>query len=146
VAVKIRLKRIGRKKQPTYRIVVIESRNPRGGKVIESLGYYAPYLRDKPLKVDMDRIEHWRGKGAIATDAVVRLLRRFRQEAGDEGATEIRKKVEAPAPKPPKPEPEKAEAPVETPPEEAAPPEETPIEAAEESVEESQPEETSEQD
>jgi small subunit ribosomal protein S16 len=143
VSVKIRLKRIGRKKQPTYRIVVIDSRSPRGGKVIESLGYYAPYLGDKPLKIDLDRVEHWRGQGAIATDAVVRLLRRFRKEAGDSGATEVRKKAEAPAPKPPKPE--KVEAPVETPPEDAAPPEEETTEPAE-SAEESQSEETSEQE
>jgi len=81
VAVKIRLKRIGRKKQPTYRIVVAESRNPRGGKVIDSVGRYSPYLRNKPLDVDLDRIQAWRDKGAIPSDAVKRLLRLARRQA-----------------------------------------------------------------
>ena len=100
MAVKIRLKRIGRKKQPTYRIVVIESRNPRGGKVIESVGYYCPYLKDKPLKIDMEQVQRWRDKGAIPTEAVTRLLKRFRQESEGGAVGEIRKKADTARAKP----------------------------------------------
>jgi small subunit ribosomal protein S16 len=79
VSVKIRLQRIGRKKQPTFRIVVTESRNSRGGNIIESVGSYTPYRKDKPLVVDFDRIDHWRSKGAIPTEAVIRLIRQARK-------------------------------------------------------------------
>jgi small subunit ribosomal protein S16 len=86
VSVKIRLKRIGRKKQPTFRIVVTESQNPRGGKVIESVGNYAPYKKDKPLTIDLSRVDLWRERGAITTDAVSRLLRQARSGVGPEQA------------------------------------------------------------
>lgn len=84
MSVKIRLQRIGRKKQPTFRIVVTESRNSRGGNIIESVGNYTPYRKDKPLTVDLDRVEFWRSKGAIPTEAVIRLVRQARKspEAG----------------------------------------------------------------
>ena len=75
MAVKIRLKRTGRKKQPSFRIVVTESRNPRNGESIESVGYYIPYLKDKPLKVDLERVDAWLKKGAVPSEAVKRLLR-----------------------------------------------------------------------
>lgn len=82
MSVKIRLKKIGRKKQPTFRIVVTESRNPRSGKIIENVGFYCPYLKDKPLELDLDRIDAWTGKGAIVTDAVMKLVRRKRLGEG----------------------------------------------------------------
>jgi small subunit ribosomal protein S16 len=84
VSVKIRLQRIGRKKQPTYRIVVTESRNPRGGKIIEVVGNYTPYRKDKPLVINVEKIDDWRSKGAITTEAVVKLLRRGRTAGGAE--------------------------------------------------------------
>ncbi len=92
MAVKIRLKRIGRKKQPTYRIVVMESRNPRDGKVIETVGTYTPYRKDKPFAIKLDRVEEWRSKGAKPTEAVLTLLRRARREsAGPVAAPEAEK-------------------------------------------------------
>jgi len=78
VSVKIRLKKIGRKKQPTFRIVITESQNARSGKVIENVGRYTPYLKNKPLDLELDRVEYWVGKGAIVTDAVKKLIRRKR--------------------------------------------------------------------
>lgn len=127
MSVKIRLKRIGRKKQPTYRIVVTESRNPRGGKVIDTLGHYTPYLKDKPLEIDYDRLDEWHKKGAIQSDAVTRIIRRARR--GDVTAP-VTEKVS------PEPVPEvKAEAPVqEAKVEEPVPddqPEEKPVEPEE---------------
>lgn len=114
MAVKIRLRRTGRKKQAHYRIVVSESRNPRGGKVVETLGSYSPYLKDKPLVIDLARVEEWRSKGATPTEAVLKLLRRARQRDAKpaEAASAPR---EQPAPKPresvPAPMPEAIEPP-----------------------------------
>jgi small subunit ribosomal protein S16 len=82
VSVKIRLKKIGRKKQPSFRIVVTESRNPPRGKIIENIGHYCPYLKNKPLELDLERLYACHSKGAIITDAVKRLVRRKRR--GDE--------------------------------------------------------------
>jgi small subunit ribosomal protein S16 len=94
VSVKIRLKRIGRKKQPTFRIVVTESRNPRGGEVIEVVGNYTPYKKDKPLIIDFERVDKWRSTGAIPTEAVLRLLRQAR--GGPKPAVEKKAKAEKP--------------------------------------------------
>jgi small subunit ribosomal protein S16 len=81
VSVKIRLQRIGRKKQPTYRIVVTESRNPRNGEVIEAVGNYCPYIVSQPITLDLEKVEAWRKKGAIMTDAVTRLVRQQQKAA-----------------------------------------------------------------
>jgi small subunit ribosomal protein S16 len=103
VSVKIRLKRIGRKKQPSYRIVIAESRNARGGEVIETIGSYTPYKKDKPLEVDMVRVEDWTRKGAVPTESVKRLLRQVRR--GVSPAAE-KKAVKVEIPAIPAPEPE----------------------------------------
>jgi small subunit ribosomal protein S16 len=72
--VKIRLRRIGKKKQPTYRVVVADSRSSRDGRFIEAIGRYAP--RDEPSVVEIDREKalEWLGKGAQPTEAVTKLL------------------------------------------------------------------------
>lgn len=90
MSVKIRLRKIGRKKQPSFRVVVTESRNPRGGKIIENIGHYCPYLENKPLELDLERLDAWRSKGAIVTDAVKILVRRKRR--GDEPVIKEKKK------------------------------------------------------
>ncbi len=73
--VKIRLKRMGKRKQPYYRIVVIDSRRSRDGKYIESVGHYNP--RDKKLIVNKERVEYWLSKGAQASNTAGRLWRRY---------------------------------------------------------------------
>jgi small subunit ribosomal protein S16 len=82
VPVKIRLRVVGKKKQHTYRIVAIESRNPRDGKYLEQLGWYNP--RSKELQVDDEGIKRWQEKGAILTDAVKALLKRWRASKSEE--------------------------------------------------------------
>lgn len=72
--VKIRLKRIGAKKQPHYRIVAVDSRSRRDGMPIEELGYYNP--RSKDLKVNQEAIEKWMKNGAQPSDTVASLLRK----------------------------------------------------------------------
>ena len=74
--VKIRLKRMGMKKKPFYRIVVADERNARDGRFIEELGYYNPVVDPIELKVDVDRAKYWLGVGAQPTDTVRALLKK----------------------------------------------------------------------
>lgn len=74
MAVKIRLKRIGAKKSPFYRIVVADSRAARNGRFIEELGYYNPLTEPKTVKIDNDRAQNWLNNGAKPTDSVNRLF------------------------------------------------------------------------
>ena len=76
MAVRIRLRRVGRKKTPLYRIVVAESTNPRDGKFIEIIGQYAPRVSADALKIDTARANHWLDHGAQPSDTVRSLLRR----------------------------------------------------------------------
>jgi len=74
--VKIRLRRMGAKKAPFYRIVVADSRYPRDGRCIEELGYYDPTKEPSVVKVDADKAKEWIGKGAQPTDTVKVLLKK----------------------------------------------------------------------
>ncbi len=77
MAMKIRLTRRGSKKRPFYSIVAADSRMPRDGRFIEKLGTYNPLLeKDDPnrVKMDVERIQHWIGLGAIPTDRISRFL------------------------------------------------------------------------
>jgi small subunit ribosomal protein S16 len=75
VSVKIRLKRVGAKKRPYYRIVVMDSRTTRDGRAIEEVGYYHPIeAEDKQVVLKEEKIREWFKKGARPTDTVKRLL------------------------------------------------------------------------
>ncbi len=74
MAVKIRLMRMGKKKQPTYRVVVADSRSPRDGRIIESIGRYDPRQEPSLIEVDNERALHWLGVGAQPTERVQKLL------------------------------------------------------------------------
>jgi len=73
--VRIRLRRTGKKKQPSYRVVVADSRSPRDGKFIEIIGHYHPVLQPKELVIKNDRARYWLGAGAQPSETVVRLLK-----------------------------------------------------------------------
>ena len=75
MAVKIRLRRMGAKKAPFYRIVVADSRYPRGGRFIEELGYNDPTKDPKVVKIDMEKAQKWIANGAQPTDTVKSLLK-----------------------------------------------------------------------
>lgn len=77
MAVKIRLRRMGAKKTPFYRIVVANSRFPRDGRFIEELGYYAPLKDPVDFKVDGEKVQKWIKNGAQPTDTVKSLLKKF---------------------------------------------------------------------
>jgi small subunit ribosomal protein S16 len=77
MGLKIRLARAGAKKRPYYHIVVADSRSPRDGRFIEKVGSYNPMLpaeHDDRVRLQPERIQHWVGQGAIATDRVARFL------------------------------------------------------------------------
>jgi small subunit ribosomal protein S16 len=75
MAVKIRLKRMGAKKAPFYRIVVADSRYPRDGRFIEELGYYDPTKNPSVISVDEDKAKKWLKDGAQPTDTVRKILK-----------------------------------------------------------------------
>jgi len=74
--VKIRLRRMGKKKSPFYRIVVADSRYPRDGRFIEELGFYDPMKNPVEIKVDADKTKEWLVKGAQPTETVKSLLKK----------------------------------------------------------------------
>ena len=76
MAVKIRLRRMGAKKRPFYRIVVTPSTNPRDGGFIENIGFYNPITDPAEVKVNAERAIYWLSKGAIPTDTVTSILRK----------------------------------------------------------------------
>ena len=75
--VKIRLRRMGAKKAPYYRIVVADSRSPRDGRFIEEIGLYDPMADGEKIKVDMERAKSWISNGAQPTDTVRGLLKKI---------------------------------------------------------------------
>ncbi|MHB8927054.1 MAG: 30S ribosomal protein S16 [Bacillota bacterium] len=74
MAVKIRLKRVGAKKSPSYRVVVTDSRSPRDGRFIEEIGYYDPTREPALVKLKEDRVRDWLAKGAQPSETVKALL------------------------------------------------------------------------
>lgn len=86
MSVKIRLRRMGKKKQPHYRIVVADSRSPRDGRFVENVGYYNPLPQPAKLKVDLDRVDYWLGEGAIASPTVGSLVSKARGGGDDKVA------------------------------------------------------------
>jgi small subunit ribosomal protein S16 len=74
MAVKMRLRRMGAKKAPTYRVIVADSRSPRDGRFIEEIGYFNP--RSDELKIDGDKAKTWLKNGAQPTDTVRALLKK----------------------------------------------------------------------
>ncbi len=75
MAVKIRLKRMGAKKRPFYRIVVADSRAPRDGRFIEEIGFYNPVSEPKEVKIDQEKAQKWLSNGAKPTETVRILLK-----------------------------------------------------------------------
>jgi len=135
---RIRLRRVGKKKQPMYRIVVADSRSPRDGAFVENLGYYHPLDNPSTIKIDEERTKMWLGRGAQPSERVSKILAiqglaeippklKIRFELGErraKEAAETKAKAEEaaaapppPAAEPPAPAPEAAaeEAPAEAP-------------------------------
>ena len=76
MAVKIRMKRVGTKNTPVYRIVVADSRSPRDGKFIEEIGTYQPLKKDGNFVLDLERAKYWVSKGAQPSDTVASFIKK----------------------------------------------------------------------
>ncbi len=74
MSVRIRLKRMGAKKRPFYRVVVADSRSPRDGRFIEEIGYYNPTTDPKTIKIDQEKAQKWLSQGAQPSETVKSLL------------------------------------------------------------------------
>jgi small subunit ribosomal protein S16 len=115
VAVRIRMKRMGRLHRPFYRVCAIDSRSPRDGKVIEELGHYDPMVRDVDARAILngERIQYWLGVGALPSEKVAVLIKKYGKDGSHLSAQQAaleRKKIFKPqAPAPFKPIPKPAE-------------------------------------
>ena len=95
MAVKIKLKRIGKTRNPQYRIVVADARTARGGRAIEEIGIYQPRQEPSLIKVDSERAQYWLGVGAQPTEPVMAILKvtgdwqRFKGIEGAEGTLRV---------------------------------------------------------
>jgi small subunit ribosomal protein S16 len=76
MAVKIRMKRVGTKNTPVFRIVVADGRSPRDGKFIEEIGTYQPLKKEDNFKLDLERAKYWVGKGAKPSDTVASFIKK----------------------------------------------------------------------
>jgi len=130
LAVKVRLTRVGSKKNPIWRVVVADGRSPRDGRTIETIGHYNPQTQPSRIEIDRERYQHWLDRGAQPSNTVKKLVR-----AENTGYAVPKADVPAPVASKPTPKPDAPTA--ETPAEEAdvagggAPPEgETLAEAA----------------
>ena len=81
MAVKIRMKRVGTKNTPVFRIVVADSRSPRDGKFIEELGTYQPLKKGNNYTLDLDRAKYWLGKGAQPSETVASFIKKANRAA-----------------------------------------------------------------
>ena len=76
MAVKMRLKRVGAKKQPSYRVVIADSRSPRDGRFIEEIGFYNPLSNPVDIRIDAEKAQKWLACGAQPTETVKSLLKK----------------------------------------------------------------------
>jgi len=81
MAVKIRMKRVGAKNAPVFRIVVADSRSPRDGKFIEELGTYQPLKKGENVKMDLERAKYWLSKGAQPSETVASFIKKATRTA-----------------------------------------------------------------
>jgi small subunit ribosomal protein S16 len=92
MSVRVRLTRVGSKKNPIWRVVVADQRSPRDGRIIESIGHYNPRTEPSTIVIDKERLDHWLARGAQPTNTVKKLMR-----AGSEAPVAAAPVEEAPA-------------------------------------------------
>ena len=88
MSVKIRLRRVGRKHQPSYRIVVARTADPRGGEYLETIGFYNPRTTPAELRLDLARADAWLAQGAEMSDTAASLIRKVRK--GGDSSVQLR--------------------------------------------------------
>jgi small subunit ribosomal protein S16 len=119
MSVRVRLTRVGSKKNPIWRVVVADQRSPRDGRFIETIGHYNPQTEPSTIRIDEDRLQHWLARGAQPTGSVKQLVKAY-SKSGGAAAAEAAPAVavdagegppESAAPAEPAPGPEEIEAP-----------------------------------
>ena len=105
--VKLRLRRVGNRNRPVYRVVVADQRSPRDGKFIEEIGTYNPLQKDNNFRLDLERVDYWLGVGAQPSDTVASFIKKARK-AGDEAPAEVAEESAPVAEATPEPTPEPA--------------------------------------
>jgi small subunit ribosomal protein S16 len=88
MSVKIRLRRTGRKKQPSYRLVVANTSAPRDGQYLDAVGTYNPLVKPADLRIDLDKVDRWLAEGAEMSDTVASLVKKARR--GGDGTVAVR--------------------------------------------------------
>lgn len=86
--IKLRLRRMGAKKRPHYRIVATEHSSPRDGRIIESIGHYTPITEPPVIKLDLERARHWISVGAKPSNTVAGLIRKAEAAEAEAASTE----------------------------------------------------------
>jgi small subunit ribosomal protein S16 len=88
VTVRIRMKQLGRKHRPYYRIVAIDARQPRDGRIIEELGSYDPMVKNTAdrVKLNLERVDYWTSVGALPSENVAVLVKKYRKKLQKEAA------------------------------------------------------------
>jgi len=97
---RIRLRRVGRKKQPSYRIVVAESRAPRDGAYLDVVGFYDPRRQPAELRMDLEKVDYWLSRGAELTETARSLVKKARKGGDRSVAVTLVSKAAAAAPAP----------------------------------------------
>ncbi len=107
MSLRIRLRRVGRKKQPSYRMVVANSASPRDGAYIDEVGFYNPRTKPAELRLDLEKVDSWLTKGATLSTTAASLVRKARKggdaKVGYKAAAPAAEAAPAPAPEAPAP-------------------------------------------
>ena len=82
MSVRVRLTRVGSKKNPIWRVVVADQRSPRDGRFIETLGHYNPQTEPSTIRLDEERLQHWLARGAQPTGSVKQLVKAYSKSGG----------------------------------------------------------------
>jgi small subunit ribosomal protein S16 len=97
MSVRVRLTRVGSKKNPIWRVVVADQRSPRDGRFIETIGHYNPQTEPSTIRLDEERLQHWLARGAQPTGSVKQLVKAYAKSGGS-AAAEAAPAAEEPAP------------------------------------------------
>jgi small subunit ribosomal protein S16 len=102
MAVRVRLTRVGSKKNPIWRVVVADQRSPRDGRFIETIGHYNPQTEPSTIRIDEERLQHWLARGAQPTGTVKQLVKAYAKSGGPVGDQSVTRpaKVDAQEPVP----------------------------------------------
>jgi small subunit ribosomal protein S16 len=107
MSVRVRLTRVGSKKNPIWRVVVADQRSPRDGRFIETIGHYNPQTDPSTIRIDEERLQHWLARGAQPSGSVKQLVKAYSKSGGAAAAVAEAAPAE-PAPAEPEPAPVEA--------------------------------------